>query len=66
MSDEEERVNGARNRNKPDPAPPYWLNPLVPLAVFFHALSLPAHIFSSALVRGPLSFLTNVADFLTG
>jgi hypothetical protein len=29
MSHEEEPVNGTRNRNKPDRAPPHWLNPLV-------------------------------------
>jgi hypothetical protein len=31
MSHEEERVNGARIRNKPKRAPPHWLNPLVGL-----------------------------------
>jgi hypothetical protein len=28
MSHEEERVNGVRMRNKPERAPPHWLNPL--------------------------------------
>jgi hypothetical protein len=29
MSHEEERANGAPMRNKPERAPPHWLNPLV-------------------------------------
>ena len=29
MSQEKERVNGTRTGNKPDRAPPHWLNPLV-------------------------------------
>ena len=39
MSHEEERVNGAGMQQKPERAPPHWLNPLVgpthvPLAFF--------------------------------
>ena len=34
MSHEEERVNGFRMGDKPDRAPPHWLNPFVGLSGF--------------------------------